>query len=96
MDWLNEIWGQVANYISVPYLLSFIFLSFFVKKYFGKKLKTLLKWKTVYTVLIFATVLAIPFLIWTEISWIQIVFSYSIGTSLHELIFKYIEKLFVK
>ena len=98
MEWLNEIWTQVAQYISIPYLLSFILLSYFVKKYFSEVLQkiTRFEWKTVYTVLFFATVLAIPFLIWTDIDWVKIVFSYSLGTSLYEVIFRWLEKKFTK
>jgi len=96
MDWLNQIWTQIATYISIPYLLTFIFLSFMIKRYFGEWLQMIsrFEWKTVYTVLILATLIAVPFLVWSEVSWVQIVFSYSIGTSLHELIFTHIDKLF--
>ncbi len=95
---MNEIWNQIAQYISVPYMLTFILVAYFVKRYFGELLQKITKfeWKTVYTVLILATILAVPFLLWTEASWVQILFSYAVGTSLHELIFKYIEKLFKK
>jgi hypothetical protein len=34
--------------------------------------------------------------LWTDIEWTEIVFSYALGTSLHELIFQWLEKLFVK
>jgi len=95
MNWINEIWLQVSQYISVPYLLTFILLGYLVKRYFGKVLKEItgMMWRTVYTVLIIATVVAVPFILWTEIEWTQIVFSYALGTSLHELIFQWIEKL---
>ena len=96
MDWLTTIWSQIATYVSVPYLLTFVLLSYFVKRYFEEFLEkiTKSKWKTVYTVLILATITAVPFLLWTDISWVKIVFSYALGTSLHELIFKHVEKLF--
>jgi hypothetical protein len=70
-----------------------------VKRYFAAMLQKITKfdWKNVYSVLIIATLVAIPFLIWgEEVSWVKITFSYAIGTSLHELIFNYIEKLFIK
>lgn len=93
MEWLEQIWNQMAQYVSVPYLLIFMFLSYFVKKYFGEWLSkiTNLKWKNVYTVLIIATVVGIPFLIWTNEKWEQVLFSYALGTSLHELIFNWLE-----
>ena len=95
MNWMNEIWVHVAEYINAPYLLSFVLLSYFVKRYFGALLLRLTKtkWRTVYTVLFFATLFAVPFLIWTDASWVKILFSYTLGTSLHELIFKYLSKL---
>ena len=96
MDWLNEIWNQIAAYVSVPYLLTFVLLSYLVKRYFGELLQkvTRFEWKTVYTVLILATIVAVPFLLWSDVSWVQGVFSYDLGTTLHELIFKHIENLF--
>jgi len=98
MEWLDQIWQQIAQYVSVPYLLMFMLLSYLVKRYFTDWLLriTNLKWKTVYTVLIIATLTAIPFLICTEETWVQILFSYALGTSLHELIFKWIEDKFSK
>lgn len=98
MDWFKEIWNQVSVYINIPYLLIFVLLSYFVKHYFGELLQKITKfeWKCVYTVLIIATIFAVPFLIWTETSWVQIIFSYALGTTLHELIFNHIERLFEK
>jgi hypothetical protein len=98
MEWLNSIWQQVALYVSVPYLVIFMLLSYFVKKYFGVWLSkiTKAKWQNVYTVLIIATVTAIPFLIFSKETWVQILFSYALGTSLHELIFNWIEEKFSK
>lgn len=96
MEWINEVWGQVAQYISVPYFLTFILLAFAGQKYFGKFLQavTRFNWQPVYTVLVLATLLAIPFLIWTKTGWVQVIFSYAAGFALHELVFKYLSKLF--
>lgn len=98
MEWMEQIWSQIANYISVPYLLTFMLLAYMVKSNFGKGLQVITKfdWKPAYTVLIIATLVAIPFLIWSDEGWVKLLFSYAAGTSLHELIFKYIEKLFKK
>jgi len=98
MEWLEQIWQQIAQYISIPYLLIFMLLSYFVKKYFSEWLMkiTKMKWRTVFTVLILATLVAIPFLIWSEETWVKILFTYALGTSLHELIFKWIEGKFTK
>ena len=98
MEWLAQVWEQIATYISVPYLLTFMLLAYFVKKYFGDLLKkiTRFKWKCVYTVLILATLVAIPFAIWSDEGWLKLLFSYAVGTSLHELIFGWIENKFKK
>ena len=98
MDWMNEIWSQVAEYISVPYLLTFMLLAYFVRSNFGVLLQNITKskWKPVFTVLIIATLVAIPFAIWSDEGWVKLLFSYALGTSLHELVFKWIGKLFKK
>jgi hypothetical protein len=96
MEWFDQIWSQVAEYINIPYLLIFILLSYLMKRYVEEILQSITKfnWQTVYTVLIIATVLAVPFFLFTDATWVDILFSYAVGTSLHELIFKWIEVLF--
>ena len=99
MDFMNQAWEQVALYINVPYLLIFIMLSYMVKRYFGELLQKITKfhWRSVYSVLIIATVTAVPFLLWVEgTTWVKVLFSYALGTSLHELLFRYLEKLWNK
>jgi len=95
MEWLDQIWLQIVGYISVPYLLSFMLLAYLVKRYFqGFILKA---WKqeikSVFIVLIIATVVAIPYLI-LDTEWQKILFSYALGTSLHEIILNWVEDLF--
>jgi hypothetical protein len=98
MEWFEQIWNEITNYISVPYILTFMLLSYFMKRYFGDWLSriTTYRWKSVYTVLIMATVIAVPFAICSEYTWVQILFSYALGTSLHELVFSFIEDKFKK
>jgi hypothetical protein len=70
-----------------------------VKRYFGELLQKITKfhWRSVYSVLIIATVTAVPFLLWVEgTTWVKVLFSYALGTSLHELLFRYLEKLWNK
>jgi len=94
MEFMTAIWDQVINYISVPYLLIFVLASYLVKTYMGDLLQKITKfnWKPVYTVFILAALIAVPFLIFTEEGWVKILFTYCLGTSLHELIFEFIEK----
>jgi len=93
---MDLIWQQVSLYVCVPYLLIFMLLSYLIKRNFRDVLDMITgqRWRTVYTVLIIATIMAVPFLLFSEYSWVQILFSYTLGTSLHELIFGWIEKLY--
>lgn len=95
-NFMNQMWDQVAAYINAPYLLSFMFLSYAVKRYLQTTLTQLIGsgFKIVYVVLIIAALVAIPYLVLVKISWQQILFSYAFGTSLHELVFSWIEKKF--
>lgn len=94
MEFMNEVWGQLITYISIPYLLIFILASYLVKTYLGSLLQRITKfnWLPVYTVLILAAILAVPFLLFTDQGWVKIIFTYTLGTTLHELIFEFIEK----
>ncbi len=79
--------GDLAAFIVWPYLLIFLMLSYLVKNAFGDLLRKVIPaWKTVYTVLILATVIGIVYAIFTEVTWIQIAITYALGTSFHELI----------
>ena len=95
---LDAVWGQLSQYLSIYYLLSVIFVSYLIKKHFGDFLEVLTRtrWKPVYTVLVIATLLAFPFLIATNDSWEQILLSYTVATSLYELIFEWIESRLMK
>lgn len=96
MEFLEKVWEQMALYVSVPYLLIFMLLAYFIKKYFEAGLTKLfgIKFHMVYVVLILATLLAVPFFIWSDEGVVKILATYAIGTSLHELIFQWIEKKF--
>jgi len=92
MEKIKQVLDLISPYISIIYMLSFIFLSYIVKKYFGTWLSkvTKLVWKPVYTVLIIATILAVPFIM-TGTPWQVILFSYALGTTLHEVVFNILE-----
>lgn len=94
MNWIDYLYAQISVYISIPYLLIFMFLSYMVKKHFNHLLEkiTRFEWKTVYTVLFIATLTAVPFLFWSDEGWMKIAVSYSVGTSLYELVFEFLEK----
>lgn len=96
MEWFDLVWGQIAVYVDVQYLIVFMLLAYMAKKYFEQALFLLTnkQWKTVYTVLVIAAITAIPFLVFGDTGWEQVLFSFTLGTSLHELVFKRIEKLF--
>lgn len=95
----NDLIKQVAQSIDIIYLFTFMLLSYLIKNKFEDSLNriTKAKWRTVYTVLIIATLTAIPFVFYSDTSVKTILFTYTLGTSLHELFFKLIEtKLFKK
>jgi hypothetical protein len=93
MDFMNKIWAEIGQYINVLYLLMFMFLSYFAKRHLNVLIQAATKfnWKTVYSVLIIATLLAIPFLLLTDATWEEMLFTYCLATSLHEVLFKWIE-----
>jgi|GEM_PF-1854004 len=90
----EQIWQTLIQYISVSYLIIFMMLSYLIKRHFGDFLTRIfgIKFKTVYVVLIIATLVGIPFIIWGDESFIKIMITYTLGTSLHETIFAFIEK----
>ena len=92
-DWLYNTLMS-SQFITVPYIAIFILLSYVIKKHFGELLSevTKTKWKTSYTVLVIGILLAIPFLIFTDEGWQKIGLSYTLGTSLYEIAFRWIEK----
>lgn len=85
----------LKDHPEAAYLVTFILLSYMVKKSFGAKLSaiTRIKWQPVYTVLTIATVLAVPFIAFTEATWQEILLAYALGTSLYEVILEKIINL---
>lgn len=94
MELFDWIWAQINMYISVPYIVIFMSLSYFVKEYFEMFLNkiTKMEWKTVYSVLIIAAIVAIPFIIFSNEGWQKIIVTYCVGTSLHEVAFQWMTK----
>ncbi len=90
MEMINDLWESINGYINIPYLFTFMLLSYAVKSNFGDWLKAN-KFKTVYVVLILATVIAVPYALLADVGWSELLFTYTLGTSLHELFFKVIE-----
>ena len=97
MEWLNNLLPQVTEYIDMPYLLTIIFFSYLLKRYFNTAIQKLVKnWKTVYSVLIISALVAIPYAIWWDVPLQKVLITYAVGTSLYELIFELIEGYFKK
>jgi len=86
--------SDLSAFIVWPYLLIFILLSYLVKNAFGDLLQqvTRFEWKPVYTVLILATLVGIPYGFFGDVTWIQIVITYALGTSFYELFLEAIVK----
>lgn len=91
MELFEKLWESINIYIDVPYLFTFMLAGYCVKKYFGPLLKSKM-FKIVYVVLILAAVLAVPYVLLGYTGWREALFTYTLGTSLHELFFKFIEK----
>jgi hypothetical protein len=95
---LETIWDdflqEIVKNIDGIYLCTFMLLSYLVKKHFGGLLQKITKfeWKPVYAVLIIAFITGIAFKICSDITWVKLVFTYTLGTSLHEIIFEFVEK----
>ncbi len=79
---------KLLELVDWKYIIIFVLLASTVKKAFGNLLQSVTKfeWRPVYTVLILATVLAVPWALFTETSWMEILVSYAIGTSFYETI----------
>lgn len=79
---------ELVQFIDWIYLVLFLLLSQGIKKAFGNLLQKVTKftWEPVYTVLIVATLLAVPWLIWTEATWVEVLVTYTIGTTFYEVI----------
>ena len=90
--------SDLAAFIVWPYMVIFVLLAYIVKKAFGDLLlkMTKIKWKPVYTVLILAAIVGIPYGIFTDVTWVQILVTYTLGTSFHEIILDTIIKLITK
>lgn len=93
-EFMKQAFQELPKYIDPIYTLLFIFLSYTITNNFGSLLQKVTKfeWRTSYTVFTIATLLAVPFLIWTDSNWIKILFSYAAGTTLYEIAFKFIGK----
>jgi len=93
----GEILHQIQLWIDIPYLVMFISISYLVKRHFGEWARRVTgqRVKTVHIVLIIALVTGILFYFFSEtLRWEQILLTYTLGTSLHEVLFKYVENLF--
>jgi hypothetical protein len=91
---LDFIWASLQLYINIPYLATFMLLSYVTKEYLKSSLVRMFGegFKTVYAVLFIALVVAVPYFIFAKITWQVLLFSYALGTSLHDLAFSWIEK----
>ena len=88
----------IMNLIVWPYLVTFILLAYLVGNAFKGLLEKWTKkgWKPVYTVLIIATLVAVPYLLYIEGStWDKMLITYAIGTSMYETFIKAIVNFFI-
>ena len=66
----------LLSLLVLPYAILFIAISSLIKKIFGKFLNTLsfgkLEWQPVFTVAIIGILIAIPYMIYTDVNWVPI------------------------
>ena len=90
------------QWISIPYLLAFIFFSFSIFKKF--KIEKIKLWKLVisktWIAFIFAALLAVPFYFLEDgqhnVIMMKLIISYAVATSFYELGIRRLEKLITK
>jgi hypothetical protein len=93
METVVNIWNQVNTYIDATYLCIFMLLGYLIKEYLRQIICDFFHKDIpfVFIILALATIVAVPFL-FTGSPWQKILFSYAIGTSLHEVAFTFIER----
>ena len=89
---IMEQFTTLFELIVWPYLILFMLLSYLVKTHLGDFLQKITKfeWKSVYTVFIIAAALAVPYAILQDENWLSMLLTYTIGTSFHEILLKYL------
>ena len=90
--------SQLVQFIDWVYLIVFVLLSAVIKKGFGDLLQKITKftWQPVYTVMLIALLTGVPWALFTKATWIEVLVTYTIGTSLYEVILERIFGLFKK
>jgi len=99
MEQILTEFDELMKLVDWRYIIIFVLLASTVKKAFGTLLQNVTKfeWLPVYTVLIIATILAVPWALLTNTSWMEILISYTVGTTFYEIILKRIlDKIGVK
>lgn len=93
---MEEFYSAIAKYIDVPYLIVFMMFSYAFKGILAQWLSTILKTKVkkVISVFILGTIIGVFFVFVLHSDFSKSIITWSVGTSMHELIFSYIEKRF--
>lgn len=83
---IDQMYELVGKYIYLPYLVSFISLTYGLKEPCTYILSKLFKRKVKvkYSVFLFATLLAIPF--WVLADPVQLLVTYAFGTAMYDLL----------
>jgi len=97
METTNDL-QELLKLIIWSYMAIFILLSSMIKKIFGDWLTkvTKSKWKVGYTVFVIATILGLVHIFILKTSWEKVLLTYSLGTSLYDLLLCHIEDFFTK
>jgi ribosomal protein L23 len=93
---MEELYTTLEKYIDIPYLIVFMMLSYAFKGSLTNALSSLFKTKVkkVFSVFLIGTITGVFFVMSLKTDFLKSIITWSVGTSMHELIFSYIEKRF--
>jgi len=93
---MEELYTTLEKYIDIPYLIVFMMLSYAFKGHLTNFLSSILKTKVkkVFSVFLLGTITGIFFVMYLKSDFLKSIITWSVGTSMHELIFSWFEKRF--
>jgi uncharacterized membrane protein YfcA len=93
---MEELYTTLEKYIDIPYLIVFMMFSYAFKGQLTTFLSNVLKTKIkkVFSVFLIGTLVGVFFVAYLKTDFLKSIITWSVGTSMHELIFSWFEKRF--
>lgn len=93
---MEEFYTAIKTYIDVPYLIVFMMFSYAFKGILTQWLSAIFKAKIkkVFSVFVLGTIIGVFFVFVLHSDFSKSIITWSVGTSMHELIFSWFEKRF--